>query len=492
MANSNEQNTGKILEIKDGIIYCEGLSNAGANELVEIYTNNYEVVPGIIMNLEKNRVGIVVLGKFLDIEQGNEVKTTGKVPSIKVSEQFLGRVIDALGQPVDGKGPIDFKASKLSREMPLDRIAPGVIERADVDRPVQTGILAIDGMIPIGRGQRELIIGDRQTGKTAIALDTIINQIDKNCFCIYVAIGQKQSKIARIIAKLNETGAMANTIIITATASDPAAMQYIAPFTGTAIGEYFAETGQDALIVYDDLTKHSQAYREISLLLRRPSGREAFPGDIFYLHSKLLERAVQYNKELGSGSLTALPVIETQAGDVSAYIPTNIISITDGQIFLEQDLFNAGQRPAISVGISVSRVGGSAQTKAIKQVAGQMKLDLAQYRELAAFAQFGSDLDKDTKERLDRGARVMEILKQKQYAPKSVPQMVAVVFAANNDYLTDVPIEQVNDFAQSLEKAVETNPELKQILDGSQKVEGEIEEKLRAFISQFKKNYDWK
>lgn len=474
---------GTITEIKDGIAYAINLDDVGLNELVEIYTSDYQVSKGIAMELDYNRVGIIVFGDYSHIKEGDQVKGTGDLASIKVNGNYLGRVIDELGAPQDGKGEIDLKDSKL---MLLDKIAPGVIERKDVERPLQSGILAIDALIPVGRGQRQLIIGDRLTGKTSIAIDTILNQTNQNCVCIYVAIGQKTSKIAQIIKQLEENDALKNTIIVSSPASSSAASQYLAPYTGTSIGEYFAENGKDALVVYDDLSKHAVAYRKVSLMLRRPSGREAYPGDIFYLHSKLLERSVQYNDENGGGSLTALPIIETQAGDISAYIPTNVISITDGQIFLEKGLFNSGQRPAISVGTSVSRVGGSAQTKAMKQVAGQIKLDLAQYRELAAFSQFGSDLDNETKAKLERGARMMELLKQKQSSPKTVIHMIAILYAANNGYLNDYPNELLHKWIEDLGKQIER---VKFTLDITKKIEGDTEKELQKMLEKFNEEF---
>ena len=401
-------NVGTVVEVGDGIATVYGLSQVQSSELVEFENG----VRGLALNLSEDSVGIVIMGDYTGIEEGQTVRSTGEIASVPVGDALIGRVVNALGEPIDGKGPIVTDKTRF-----IERIAPGVIERKNVDTPLQTGIKAVDAMIPIGRGQRELIIGDRQTGKTAVAIDTIINQKDSGVICIYVAIGQKQSQIRQVQRVLEERGAMDNTIIVAASASDPAALQYIAPFAGCAMGEEFMETGRDALIVYDDLSKHAWAYRQVSLLLRRPPGREAYPGDVFYLHSRLLERAAQLSDERGGGSLTALPFIETQANDVSAYIPTNVISITDGQIFLEADLFNAGIRPAINVGISVSRVGGDAQIKAMKSVAGRMKLDLAQFRDLAAFAQFGSDLDPATRAQLDRGLRVQEVLKQPQYQP---------------------------------------------------------------------------
>ncbi len=430
-------NVGTVVEVGDGIATVYGLSEVKASELVEFENG----VRGLALNLSEDSVGIVIMGDYTGIEEGQTVRSTGVVASVPVGDALVGRVVNALGEPIDGKGPIVTDKSRV-----IERIAPGVIERKNVDTPLQTGIKAVDAMIPIGRGQRELIIGDRQTGKTAVAIDTIINQRDSGVICIYVAIGQKQSQIRQVQRILEEHGAMDNTIIVAASASDPAALQYIAPFSGCAMGEEFMETGRDALIVYDDLSKHAWAYRQVSLLLRRPPGREAYPGDVFYLHSRLLERAAQLSDERGGGSLTALPFIETQANDVSAYIPTNVISITDGQIFLEADLFNAGIRPAINVGISVSRVGGDAQIKAMKSVAGRMKLDLAQFRDLAAFAQFGSDLDPATRAQLDRGLRVQEVLKQPQYQPLPVEEQVAIIYVVNNGVLDTVPVERIGEF----------------------------------------------
>jgi F-type H+-transporting ATPase subunit alpha len=430
-------NVGTVVEVGDGIATVYGLSQVRASELVEFENG----VRGLALNLNEDSVGIVIMGDYTGIEEGQTVRSTGEIASVPVGDALVGRVVNALGEPIDGLGPIVTEKTRV-----IERIAPGVIERKNVDRPIQTGIKAVDAMIPIGRGQRELIIGDRQTGKSAVAIDTIINQKDTGVVCIYVAIGQKQSQIRQVQRTLEEHGAMANTIIVAASASDPAALQYIAPFAGCAMGEEFMETGRDALIVYDDLSKHAWAYRQVSLLLRRPPGREAYPGDVFYLHSRLLERAAQLSDERGGGSLTALPFIETQANDVSAYIPTNVISITDGQIFLETDLFNAGIRPAINVGISVSRVGGDAQIKAMKSVAGRMKLDLAQFRDLAAFAQFGSDLDPATRAQLDRGLRVQEVLKQPQYQPLPVEEQVAIIYLVNNGILDTVPVERVGEF----------------------------------------------
>src|SRR5918992_1283529 len=438
---------GTVVSIGDGIARVHGVERAMAGEMLEFPHS----VMGIALNLEEESVGAVLLGEYKEIKEGDTVKRTGRIISVPVGEEMLGRVVNALGQPIDGKGPI-----ATTRFSPIERLAPGVVDRQPVKEPLQTGLKAIDGMVPIGRGQRELIIGDRQTGKTAVAVDAIINQKGKNVICIYNAIGQKQSTVAQVVRTLEEADAMAYTIVVAATASDPAPMLYISPYSACAIGEFFRDSGRHALVVYDDLSKHAQAYREISLLLRRPPGREAYPGDVFYLHSRLLERAAKLKKELGGGSLTALPIIETQAGDLSAYIPTNVISITDGQIFLESDLFHQGVRPAINVGNSVSRVGGSAQVKAMRQVAGSLRLDLAQYRELAAFAQFGSDLDKATQSQLNRGRRLVEILKQPQYQPLAVEKQVAIIYAATKGYIDPVPIEDVQRYEQELYRFLET------------------------------------
>jgi F-type H+-transporting ATPase subunit alpha len=463
-------NVGTVVSVSDGVATIEGLDQVMASELIEfpVKSGRPEPIYGLALNLQKDKVGAVVLGDYLSIEEGDQVNSTGRVISVPVGKELIGRVVNPLGQPVDGKGPID---TQQTRE--IERIAPGVIIRQSVDTPVQTGIISIDSMIPIGRGQRELIIGDRQTGKTAIAVDTIINQKGKDLICIYVAIGQRRAQVAQVVAVLEQHGAMEHTIVVTASASESAAMQYIAPYAGCAMGEEVMENGvevgdrtvRDALIVYDDLSKHAVAYRQVSLLLRRPPGREAFPGDVFYLHSRLLERAARLDEEHGGGSLTALPMIETQANDVSAYIPTNVISITDGQIFLEADLFNAGQRPAINVGISVSRVGGSAQTRAMRSVSGRLRIDLAQFRSLQAFAQFASDLDPATKAQIDRGTRLQEILKQPQYSPIELEDQVAILFAATNGYLDDVPVNSVSqwrsDFWGFLRSA---HPEVRQMI----------------------------
>jgi F-type H+-transporting ATPase subunit alpha len=438
---------GSVISLGDGIARVHGVERAMAGEMLEFPHGVF----GIALNLEEDSVGAVLLGEYREIKEGDVVKRTGRIISVPVGEAMLGRVVNALGQPIDGKGPIITK-----EYFPIERLAPGVVDRQPVKEPLQTGLKAIDGMVPIGRGQRELIIGDRQTGKTAVAVDAIINQKGTGVICVYNAIGQKQSTVAQVVRTLDEFGAMDYTIVVAATASDPAPMLYIAPYSACTIGEYFRDSGRHALVVYDDLSKHAQAYREISLLLRRPPGREAYPGDVFYLHSRLLERAAKLNNEKGGGSLTALPIIETQAGDLSAYIPTNVISITDGQIFLESDLFHQGVRPAINVGNSVSRVGGSAQIKAMRQVAGSLRLDLAQYRELAAFAQFGSDLDKATQSQLNRGRRLVEILKQPQYEPLPVEKQVAIVYAATKGFLDNVAVEDVRRYEEDLYRFLET------------------------------------
>src|SRR5712692_6535945 len=437
----NVAETGSVISVGDGIARIYGLENVMAGELIDFKGG----VSGIALNLEEDQVGGVLLGDYSGIKEGDEVRRTGRIMSVPVGEAMVGRVVNALGQPIDGKGPVVTTAFNT-----IERIAPGVVDRQPVREPLQTGIKAIDAMIPIGRGQRELIIGDRQTGKTTVALDTILNQKDSGVTCIYVAIGQKRSTVAQVVKTLEDYGAMAYTIVVAATASDPAPMQYIAPYAGCAMGEYFRDSKRHALCIYDDLSKHAASYREISLLLRRPPGREAFPGDVFYLHSRLLERAAKLNDAKGGGSLTALPIIETQLGDVSAYIPTNVISITDGQIYLESDLFYGGIRPAVNVGLSVSRVGGSAQIKAMRQVAGKLRLDLAQYRELAAFAQFGSDLDKATQNQLARGQRMVELLKKGQYQPLPVEKQVAIIFAGSQGLLDDLPVEAVRPFEEFL------------------------------------------
>jgi F-type H+-transporting ATPase subunit alpha len=445
---------GYVLEVGDGIARVSGLAGVMANELLEFPGG----VLGMALNLEKDKVGAVIMGEYSHIEEGDTVRSTGRIASVPVGDQLIGRVVNALGQPVDGKGPIH-----TGKTYPIERIASSVIYRQNVDTPVQTGIKAIDSMIPLGRGQRELIIGDRQTGKTALAVDTIINQKGKDLACIYVAVGQKLAQVAQVVATLERFGAMQHTIIVVASASEPAALQYIAPYSGCAMGEYFMDQGRDALVIYDDLSKHAWAYRQISLLLRRPPGREAYPGDIFYLHSRLLERAARMHKDFGGGSLTALPIIETQAGDLSSYIPTNVISITDGQIYLEGDLFYAGIRPAVNAGLSVSRVGGDAQVRAMRKVAGRLRLELASYRELAAFAQFGSDLDKATRAQLERGQRLTEVLKQPQYAPVPLDEQVIAIFAVTNGFADDVPVNKVRDFEAGLLQFMRaTHPEVGQ------------------------------
>ncbi len=472
-------NVGTVIEVGDGIARIHGLSAAMSSELLEFPGG----VMGLALNLEEESVGAVILGPFTNIKEGDQVRATGRIIEVPVGEELLGRVVNALGQPIDGKGPI-----QTSKTRPVERIAPGVVLREQVNTPVQTGIKAIDSLIPIGRGQRELIIGDRQTGKTAIAIDTIINQRKGDMVCIYVAIGQKQSAVAQVVATLEEYGAMEHTIVVLAAASDPAPLQYLAPYAGCAIGEEIMERGGDVLVVYDDLSKHAWAYRQISLLLRRPPGREAYPGDVFYLHSRLLERAVKLNQEHGGGSLTALPIIETQANDVSAYIPTNVISITDGQIYLESALFYAGVRPALNVGISVSRVGGAAQTRAMKQVAGKLKGDLAQFRELQAFAQFGSDLDKVTKAQIDRGQRITEVLKQPQYVPVPLEKQVLSLYAVTNGFMDDVPVEKIRDFEENLLQFMESaHPDIAQAIARDKAISKEVLEALRTAVEEFKR-----
>jgi len=471
---------GTVIEVGDGIARINGLAGARYNELLQ-FPN--EAV-GIALNLEEDSVAAVVLGDYATIKEGDEVKCTGKIAEVPVGESLIGRVVDALGRPIDGKGPI-----KSDTTRPIERVAPNVAVRSSVNTPVQTGIKAIDSMIPLGRGQRELIIGDRSTGKTAIALDTIINQKDGDLVCIYVAIGQKVSKVARFVSTLESFGAMEHTIVVAANASDSVALQYLAPFAGCAIGEEFMEQGKDALIVYDDLSKHAWAYRQLSLLLRRPPGREAYPGDVFYLHSRLLERAAKYSQEYGGGSLTALPIIEIQAGDLSAYIPTNVISITDGQMYLETDMFNAGIRPALNAGLSVSRVGSAAQTKAMKQVAGRIRLELAQYRELAAFAQFGtSELDASTRAQLERGQRIIEILKQPQYVPMPVEKQAMMLFATINGYIDDVPVNKISAFENDFLSYMESNyRKISDIIVNEKDISEETGEALKKAIEEFKK-----
>ncbi|HVN17281.1 MAG TPA: F0F1 ATP synthase subunit alpha [Dongiaceae bacterium] len=490
-ATTAKQNIGVIREVGDGVARVEGLSDAMLNEMLDMGHG----ITGLALNLEETEVGVIVLGDYTRLEEGDEVRTTGKLLQVPVGMGLLGRVVNTLGEPVDGKGPIKSEVA-----YPVERMAPGIIRRKGVNQPVQTGITAIDAMIPIGRGQRELIIGDRSTGKTTICVDTIISQARLNraaqakddkqyrpLYCIYVAIGQKQSNIARVIAVLEEAGAMPYTIVVASPASDSATNQYLAPFAGAAVGEWFMDHGMDALIIYDDLSKHAVAYRQVSLVLKRPSGREAYPGDVFYLHSRLLERAARVGEKYGNGSLTALPIIETQAGDVSAYIPTNVISITDGQIYLETDLFYQGMRPAISVGLSVSRVGSAAQLKAMKQVAGQLKGDLAQFRELAAFAQFGSELDAKTQSQIDRGKRILEVFKQPQYSPTPVEIQIATIWAVQNGYIDDVPVDRVKEFQVKFTEFLSTRkPELLEKIGVEKALSSTLSTEMKAAADQFK------
>jgi F-type H+/Na+-transporting ATPase subunit alpha len=493
-AETTKQNVGVIREVGDGVARVEGLSDAMLNEMLDLGHG----ITGLALNLEETEVGVIVLGDYTLLQEGDEVRTTGKLLQVPVGMGLLGRVVNTLGEPVDGKGPV-----KSDVFYPVERMAPGIIRRKSVNQPVQTGIMAIDAMIPIGRGQRELIIGDRSTGKTTICVDTIISQARLNSaaqakgdkdyrplYCIYVAIGQKQSNVARILAVLEQAGAMPYTIVVASPASDSATNQYLAPFAGAAMGEWFMDHGMDALIIYDDLSKHAVAYRQVSLVLKRPSGREAYPGDVFYLHSRLLERAARVGEKYGNGSLTALPIIETQAGDVSAYIPTNVISITDGQIYLETDLFYQGMRPAISVGLSVSRVGSAAQLKAMKQVAGQLKGDLAQFRELAAFAQFGSELDAKTQAQIDRGKRIMEVFKQPQYSPVPVEVQISVIWAVQNGYVDDVPVDRVKEFQAKLTEFLSTRkPELLQNIAAEKTISPALSAGLKAATDQFKETW---
>ena len=472
---------GSVMSIGDGIARVYGLDKVMAGELLSFPHN----VAGLAMNLEEDQVGVVLLGEYTEVEEGDEVKRTGRVMSVPVGDAMIGRVVNGLGLPIDDKGPVN-----TDQFIPTERLAPGVIDRQPVKEPMATGLKAIDSMIPIGRGQRELIIGDRQTGKTAVALDTIINSKGRDLICIYCAIGQKRSSVAQVVKTLEDYGAMDYTIVVSASASDPAPMQYIAPYAACAMGEYFRDTKRHALCIYDDLSKHAVAYREISLLLRRPPGREAYPGDVFYLHSRLLERAAKLNNELGGGSLTALPIIETQAGDVSAYIPTNVISITDGQIYLETDLFNSGVRPAVNVGLSVSRVGGSAQIKAMRQVAGTLRLDLAQYRELAAFSQFGSDLDKATQAQLARGGRLTEILKQGQYQPLPFSKQILIIFAGTQGLLDDMPIDQLRDFEKGLNSYIETStPGILQAIEDKKILDDDLKASMTKVIKEYKERF---
>jgi F-type H+-transporting ATPase subunit alpha len=469
---------GTVIQVADGIARVHGLEKAMQGELLEFPGEVY----GMVLNLEEDNVGVVMMGDTGNIREGDMVKTTGRVVEVPVGDAMRGRVVNALGQPIDGKGPILTKTYRK-----IERVAPGVITRKSVSVPLQTGIKAIDAMVPIGRGQRELIIGDRQTGKTAIAIDTIINQKKENVLCIYVAIGQKASTVANIVKTLEEHGAMDYTTVVASTASELAPLQYIAPYAGCAIGEEWMENGKDVLIIYDDLSKHAAAYRTLSLLLKRPPGREAYPGDVFYLHSRLLERAARLSEEYGGGSLTALPIIETQAGDVSAYIPTNVISITDGQVYLETEMFNAGFRPAVNAGLSVSRVGGAAQIKAIKKIAAPIRVELAQYRELAAFSQFGSELDEDTKEKLAQGERIREVLKQPQYKPMPVEYQVIIIFAATRKYLLDIPVAQIATFEKELFEFIDSKyPEIPDEIREKRELTAELETKLAAVIEEFK------
>ncbi len=487
-AAAEARNVGTITLLTDGIVRIHGLADVQYGEMIEFPGDTF----GLALNLEQDSVGAVVLGEYKHLSEGDTAKTTGRILEVPVGKGLLGRVVDALGRPIDGKGEISYDGFS-----PIEKVAPGVIARQSVDQPVQTGLKAIDAMVPVGRGQRELIIGDRQTGKTAVAVDTIINQKDSGIFCIYVAVGQKASSIAGVVRKLEEHGAMDNTIVVAASAAESAALQYIAPYAGCTMGEYFRDRGEDALIIYDDLSKQAVAYRQVSLLLRRPPGREAYPGDVFYLHSRLLERAARVNADYvekvtngevkgKTGSLTALPIIETQAGDVSAFVPTNVISITDGQIFLESDLFNSGIRPAINAGLSVSRVGGSAQTKIIKKLGGGVRLALAQYRELAAFSQFASDLDAATRKQLERGKRVMELMKQKQYAPLSVAEMALSLFAVNEGYLDEVPVEKVVDFESAMHAHARSHAgELLDQINSTGKYDDDIKAGMKAAVEAF-------
>jgi F-type H+-transporting ATPase subunit alpha len=470
---------GTVVEVGDGVARIHGLQGAKYNELLE-FPNG---IMGLALNLEEDNVAAVILGDYSHIKEGDEVRSTGRVVEVPVGDSLIGRVIDPLGNPLDEAGPIKAKKTR-----PVERVAPNVVQRQPVNTPVHTGIKIVDALIPIGRGQRELIIGDRSIGKSAIALDTIISQKGGDLICIYVAIGQKTSKVAQVIDIFKKYGAMEYTIIVAANSSDPASLQYLAPYSGCAIGEEFMENGKDALVIYDDLTKHAWAYRQISLILRRPPGREAYPGDVFYLHSRLLERAAKLNQELGGGSLTALPIIEIQAGDLAAYIPTNVISITDGQIYLETDLFNSGIRPALNTGISVSRVGGNAQTRAMRQVAGKLRLDMAQYRELATFAQFGTaDLDKTTRSQLERGQRVTEVLKQPQYSPMSLDKEVTILYAATNGFLDDVPVDKIAAFEQAFHHFMQTNhPEIAKLINADKMIKPETEESLKKAVAEFK------
>jgi len=477
--------TGKVISIDEGIVTVSGLSSVGAGELIRVKIDDNKYARALALNLEEEVVKGVMIDHLDEVMQGQSAETTGELPSIRVDDNVLGRVINVLGEVQDSSVEIQYGSE--AKMMPMEKKAPGVIERKDVERPIETGILVIDALIPIGRGQRQLIIGDRQTGKTAIAVDAIINQKGKNCLCVYVAVGQKASNVANIVRKLKEKDAMEYTTVVVASANDPATQQYLAPYAGTAIAEYFAEKGQDILVVIDDLTKHANAYRQMSLLLKRPSGREAYPGDVFYLHSRLLERALQYSDALGGGSITTLPIIETQANDLSAYIPTNVISITDGQIYLDQDLFNAGQKPALNVGLSVSRVGGAAQTKTMKSVAGKVKLDLAQFRELAVFAQLGSELDEATKAQLIRGEHITEAVKQAQYNPLPAPEQIVIMYAASQGFLDEMPLNEIGPWKKQIILTLKTKyPKVWERLDtGKEKVEGELAEEINTIIKSY-------
>ncbi len=480
-STTKREETGAVLEVGDGVARVSGLAHVAAGEMVEFENG----VLGMALNLEEDMAGIILLGEAGDLREGSRVTSTGKILSVPVGKNVIGRVVNALGNPIDGKGEIVPDAFRS-----VERVAPGVMARESVKQPLQTGIKAIDALIPVGRGQRELIIGDRQTGKTAVAIDTILNQKGQDVICFYVAVGQKESKVARIVSELERGGAMEYTTVVVAGVSEPAALSFLSPYAGCAMGEYFMEQGKDVLIVYDDLSKHAAAYRQISLILRRPPGREAYPGDVFYLHSRLLERSAKLSKDMGGGSITALPIIETQAGDVSAYIPTNVISITDGQIYLESDLFYKGIRPALNVGLSVSRVGSSAQIKAMKQVAGTLRLDLAQFRELEAFAQFGSDLDEKTKEQIERGKRGVEVLKQKQYEPLSVEQEVAVLYALTRGHLDTVPVEKIGEWEEKFLEYLETDgDDFVSMLRTKKALDEEVEEVLKKHIETFKKSF---
>lgn len=477
--------TGKVISIDEGVVGISGLESVGAEEIIKIKIKEGIYADALALNLDEDTVSAVLINNLDKVRQGQEAMSTGELATIRVDENLFGKVINVLGEALDSSNEIEY--GNEAEIMPLEKRAEGVIARKDVERPLETGILVIDSLVPVGRGQRQLIIGDRQTGKTAIAIDTILNQKGKDCYCVYVAIGQKASSVANIVRKLKEKGAMDYTVVVSATANDPATQQYLAPYAGTAIAEYFAKNGKDVLVVYDDLTKHANAYRQMSLLLKRPSGREAYPGDVFYLHSRLLERALQYSDELGGGSITALPIIETQANDLSAYIPTNVISITDGQIYLDQDLFNSGQKPALSVGLSVSRVGGAAQTKTMKSVAGKIKLDLAQFRELAVFAQLGSELDEATKKQLVRGEHITEAVKQPQYQPLQSPDQIIIMFAASQGYLDDMPLEEITNWKKQVTSSFRAKYQKlwDRLNTGKEKVEGELAEELSKIIKSY-------